>query len=98
MKISELTRPQTKLEPIEGKIENIGTPRTVSLKSGGQSQVADVILLDETGRISLTLWDAQIKMVKQGSKVRIENGFVTQFKGKNSLNVGKFGKLVVLEF
>ncbi|MDE1814120.1 MAG: DNA-binding protein [Thaumarchaeota archaeon] len=96
--IDQLSRPQNKLEPVEGIIESISEPRTVNLKTGGQAQVADAMLKDETGQIKLSLWDAQIKMVKQGSKVRIENGFVTQFKGKNSLNVGKFGKLVVLEF
>ena len=71
--IDQLNRPQNKLEPIEGVIESISEPRTVNLKTGGQAQVADAQLKDETGQIKLSLWDAQIKMVKQGSKVRIEN-------------------------
>lgn len=79
-------------------IDSISEPRTVNLKTGGQAQVADAILKDETGQIKLTLWDAQIKMVKQGSKVRIENGYISTFRGENSLNVGKYGKLEVLEF
>lgn len=96
--IDQLTRPQNRLEPIEGVIDNIGEPRTVNLRTGGQAQVADAILKDETGQIKLTLWDAQIKMVKPGSKVKIENGYISSFKGENSLNVGKYGKLSVLEF
>ena len=96
--IDQLNRPQNKLEPIEGVIESISEPRTVNLKTGGQAQVADAQLKDETGQIKLSLWDAQIKMVKQGSKVRIENGYISTFRGENALNVGKFGKLVVLEF
>ncbi len=96
--IDQLKRPQNKLEPIEGIIDNISEPRTVNLKTGGQAQVADAILKDDTGQIKLSLWDAQIKMVKQGSKVRIENGYTSTFKGENSLNVGKYGKLVILEF
>ncbi|MGI0069727.1 MAG: DNA-binding protein [Nitrosopumilaceae archaeon] len=96
--IDQLKRPQNKLEPIEGVIESISEPRTVNLKMGGQAQVADAVLKDDTGQIKLSLWDAQIKMVKQGSKIRIENGYISTFRGENSLNVGKFGKLEVLEF
>ena len=96
--IDQLTRPQNRLEPIEGAIDSISEPRTVNLRTGGQAQVADAILKDETGQIKLTLWDAQIKMVKPGSKVKIENGYISSFKGENSLNVGKYGKLSVLEF
>ena len=96
--IDQLNKPQNRLEPIEGVIDTISEPRTVNLRTGGQAQVADAVLKDDTGQIKLTLWDAQIKMVKSGSKVKIENGYVTSFKGENSLNVGKYGKLNVLEF
>jgi replication factor A1 len=88
----------TKLDTVEGTIESISEPRTVNLKAGGQAQVADAILKDETGQIKLTLWDAQIKMVKAGSKVTVENGYINSFKGDNSLNVGKYGKLNIVEF
>ena len=96
--IDQLNKPQNRLEPIEGVIDTISEPRTVNLRTGGQAQVADAMLKDDTGQIKLTLWDAQIKMVKPGSKVKIENGYITSFKGENSLNVGKYGKLSVLEF
>ncbi len=96
--IGQLNKPQNRLEPVEGIIGSISEPRTVNLKTGGQAQVVDAVLKDDTGEIKLTLWDAQIKMVKQGSKIRIENGYISTFRGENSLNVGKYGKLEVLEF
>ncbi|MDE1826663.1 hypothetical protein DYY67_0987 [Candidatus Nitrosotalea sp. TS] len=96
--IGQLNKPQNRLEPVEGVIGSISEPRTVNLKTGGQAQVADAMLKDDTGEIKLTLWDAQIKMVKQGSKIRIENGYISTFRGENSLNVGKYGKLEVIEF
>ena len=96
--IDQLKKPQNRLEPVEGIIDSISEPRTVNLKTGGQAQVADAILKDETGQIKLSLWDAQIKAVKQGSKVRIENGYISSFRGENALNVGKYGKLEVLQF
>ncbi|HWY33691.1 MAG TPA: OB-fold nucleic acid binding domain-containing protein [Nitrosopumilaceae archaeon] len=96
--INQLRSGMTKLDTVEGTIESISEPRTVNLKAGGQAQVADAIIKDETGQIKLTLWDAQIKMVKAGSKVTVENGYINSFKGENSLNVGKYGKLNVVEF
>ncbi|HXX06347.1 MAG TPA: DNA-binding protein [Candidatus Bathyarchaeia archaeon] len=96
--IDQLKKPQNRLEPVEGVIDSISEPRTVNLKTGGQAQVADAILKDGTGQIKLSLWDAQIKMVKQGSKIRVENGYISTFRGENALNVGKYGKLEVLEF
>lgn len=96
--INQLRSGMTKLDTIEGTIESISEPRTVNLKAGGQAQVADAVLKDDSGQIKLTLWDAQIKMVKAGSKVSVENGYINSFKGENSLNVGKYGKLNVVEF
>ena len=96
--ISQLRSGMTKLDTVEGTIESISEPRTVNLKAGGQAQVADAIIKDETGQIKLTLWDAQIKLVKPGSKVTVENGYINSFKGENSLNIGKYGKLNVVEF
>lgn len=96
--ISQLRSGMTRLDTVEGTIDSIGEPRTVNLRAGGQAQVADAILKDDTGQIKLTLWDAQIKMVKSGSKVAIENGYINSFKGENSLNVGKYGKLNIIEF
>lgn len=96
--INQLRGKMTRLDPIEGTVETISEPRTVNLKSGGQAQVADATLKDDTGQIKLTLWDNQIKMVKSGSKVKIENGYTNEFRGEISLNIGKYGKLNVLEF
>jgi ssDNA-binding replication factor A large subunit len=33
--------------------------------------------------------------VNVGNKVKIENGYVTSFKGEIQLNVGKFGTMTV---
>ena len=96
--INQLRSGMTRLDTVEGTIESISEPRTVNLKAGVQAQVVDAILKDETGQIKLTLWDAQIKMVKAGSKITVENGYINSFKGENSLNVGKYGKLNIVEF
>jgi replication factor A1 len=50
---------------------------------------------DETGTIKLTLWNDQIEMVNVNDIIRIENGYITSFRGEIQLNVGKFGTLTV---
>ncbi len=81
----------------EGEIAEISDARTVNLRTGGEAKVADCTLKDASGQIRLSLWDDQIDQVKQGSKVRITNGYTNSFRGELRLNVGKFGRLEVLE-
>ena len=81
----------------EGEISEMGDPRSVNLKTGGEARVADCMLKDDSGQIKLSLWDDQIDMVKQGSKVRVTNGYTNSFRGEVRLNVGRYGKLEVIE-
>ena len=81
----------------EGEISEMGDPRSVNLKTGGEARVADCMLKDDSGQIKLSLWDDQIDMVKQGSKVRVTNGYTNSFRGEVRLNVGRYGKLEIVE-
>jgi replication factor A1 len=81
----------------EGEIVEISEPRTVNLRTGGEARVADCMLKDDSGQIKLSLWDDQIDMVKQGSKVRVTNGYTNSFRGELRLNVGKYGRLEILQ-
>jgi replication factor A1 len=92
MKIGELKTGMRGVSVI-GNINSLTEPRTVNLRTGGTAQVADATISDETGSIKLSLWDEQINMVKQGDKVSIENGYTQAFRGENSLNIGRYGKL-----
>ncbi len=81
----------------EGEIVEISDPRTVNLRTGGEARVADCTLKDSSGSIKLSLWDDQIDAVRQGAKVRVTNGYTNSFRGEVRLNVGRYGKLEVLE-
>lgn len=82
---------------MEGTVERKGQPRTVNMKSGGTIQVCDAFLIDETGgEIKLTLWGDEVDKIQDGTKIKIENGYTTTFKGEVSLTKGKFGKLEIL--
>lgn len=81
---------------VEGKVVEKGDPREVKSRYKDETyRIVDAIIADESGSIKLTLWNEQIEQVNVGDNIKIENGYVTSFKGEAQLNVGKFGKLTV---
>ena len=81
---------------VEAKVMEKGEPREVMSRFKDETyRVADTVVADETGSIKLTLWNEQIDQVNVDDTVKIENGYVTSFKGEIQLNVGKYGKLTV---
>lgn len=82
---------------VEAQVTEKGNPRQVMSRFKDETYtVADAVIADETGSIKLTLWNEQIGQVNVNDKIKIENGYVTSFKGEIQLNAGKYGKLTVL--
>jgi len=94
MKISELQARQGKVN-IELEIISVETPREFN-KFGNTGRVANAAAKDDSGEIKLTLWNGEIDQVKAGDKVRITNGYVSEFQGEKQLSAGKFGKLEII--
>jgi len=92
MKISELKAGMRNVS-VTGKIDSVGDPRTVNLKSGGTNTVADAIISDESGSMKLSLWGDDINKIQPGDRISVENGYINTFKGENSISIGKFGKM-----
>ena len=81
---------------VEAKVVEKSEPREVlSRFSDTMHKVATAVIADETGTVKLALWNDQINRVNVNDKVKLENGYVTSFKGEIQLNVGKYGKLTV---
>ena len=94
MKISELKPRQGKIE-IEVEVVSIDPPREFN-KFGNVGRVANALVKDDSGEMKLTLWNDEIDKVKPGIKVKITNGYVSEFQGEKQLTAGRFGKLEVL--
>jgi replication factor A1 len=95
VKVKEL-RDGMKRVNIKGTVTEKSDPREVTSRFKDQTyRVATVVMADDTGTIKLTLWNDQIEMVNVNDIVRIENGYVTSFRGEIQLNVGKFGTLTI---
>ena len=58
-------------------------------------RVANASISDGTGTIKLTLWNDQIEQVNVNDNIKVENGYITTFRGEMQLNVGRYGKLTV---
>ncbi|MCW4006425.1 MAG: OB-fold nucleic acid binding domain-containing protein [Candidatus Bathyarchaeota archaeon] len=96
MEIKDLQDGMKRVE-VEATVVMKNPPRQVQSRYKDETYtVADVIVEDTSGTIKLTLWNEQIDQVQEGDKIKIENGYITSFKGEIQLNVGKYGKLTVL--
>jgi replication factor A1 len=91
MKISELKVNQGNVD-VEGIIKSIAEARTFN-KYGKDLKVANAVLEDESGNIKLSLWNDDILKVKEGDKIKIINGYVSEFNGIKQISSGKYGKI-----
>ena len=92
-KVGDLT-PQSKAVNVTAKVVSKTEIREIPMgRDGSPHKVSDALVGDETGVVYLTLWDDNIEKVNENDTVRVENGYVTLFKGNIRLNIGKYGKL-----
>lgn len=89
------------LQPRQGKVDmeldivDISEARQFE-KFGKSGRVANAIAKDETGDIKLTLWNDDIDKVKSGDRIKITDGYVSEWQGEKQLSTGKFGKIEVI--
>ena len=97
MKIKELRNGMRRVD-VEAKVlEKTPTREVMSRYKDVVHRVATAIVSDDTGKIKLTLWNEQIGQVNVNDNVKVENGYITTFRGEMQLNVGRYGKLTVNE-
>ncbi len=83
---------------VEGVVEQLGKSR--SIRKGDKSlRVREGTLRDASGTIGITFWADDVKLVQDGTRVRLENGWVGAHynSGKPNLSRGKAGKLILLD-
>jgi replication factor A1 len=76
-------------------VVDISPPREFE-KFGKSGKVASATVKDATGQVKLSLWNEQADQVKPGQKVKITNGYVSEWQGEPQLTTGRMGKLEVV--
>ena len=65
-------------------------------KFGKDGRVCNAKIRDDSGEVTLTLWNEQVDNVNVGDKVHIINGWVSEWQGEKQLSTGKFGQLEIV--
>ena len=91
MQIKDLQPKQGKVE-IEVEVIEKEAPREFS-KFGSAGKLCNAKVKDKTGEIKLTLWNEQVDQINVGDKIKITNGYVSEYQGEMQLSTGRFGKL-----
>ena len=95
MNLAELQARQGNVD-ITATVTEVSEPRTFE-KFGKAGKVANARIKDDSGEMSLTLWNEQVDQVKVGDTIKLTNGYVREWQGQLQLSTGKFGKLEVVE-
>ena len=78
---------------LKAKVLSVAEPRRVVTRFGNYADVAKALIGDETGAISLCLWNEQINAVSVGGTVHVGNAKASIFRGEKQLTVGARGVL-----
>lgn len=93
VKIGSLT-PRSRGVNLIAKVVEKPEARVVSSQyDQSEHRLTEALIADETGAITLVLWDDNIDVVNEGESIKVVNGFIKLFKGKMQLNLGRFGKV-----
>ncbi len=96
MKIKELRDGMRKVNIVAKVVQKSDEREVRSRYKDETYRVADALIDDETGTIKLTLWNEQINQVNINDMVKVDNGYITSFRGEIQLNVGRYGKLSII--
>lgn len=74
---------------------DISKSKQMVTSAGVDHEILELQVSDNGGSIKLVLWDEKIiEGLEPGDMVKVENGFVTSFKGVWRINVGRYGTIV----
>jgi len=82
---------------LKAEVLEIPKPAQVHTQFGNTVLVVNALVGDDTGKIKLCLWEAQIGSINAGDQIELRNGQVCVFRGEKQLRLGKNGVLNVLK-
>lgn len=93
MNVREL-RPGMSHVNITLRVVSTDESKQVVTSAGVEHEILELEAGDKSGSIRIVLWDEKIiPDLRKDDSVKIENGFVTSFKGVWRINVGRYGTI-----
>jgi ssDNA-binding replication factor A large subunit len=89
--ISDL-RP-SRMATLEATVVGLEPAREIDTRDGGKRKVRNGRLKDATGEISLVLWGSEVDLVGEGDRVRLVEAWVSDYRGRPQVSLGRSGKL-----
>ncbi len=87
-------KPRMKNITITFKVVEKGETREVTSRRDNEThRVADAVVGDSTGVVTVPLWDDTIDRVEPGSTYLLKNGYTGLYQGFLRLNIGRYGEL-----
>ena len=83
-----------------GRVLDVDAVRTFERDDGSEGRVANLSLGDETGRVTVTLWDdrtAAVETFSPDDVVEVVDGYVRERDGATELHVGNRGAIEAVE-
>ncbi len=93
MKVNEL-KDRSPVDEIILEITEKEEPREVR---NGQLRVCNCKGKDDTGEVTITLWNDDIEKVNEGDKIKITKGWSSIYNSNMQVSTGKMGSLEVLK-
>ncbi|PIN70628.1 hypothetical protein COV93_00715 [Candidatus Woesearchaeota archaeon CG11_big_fil_rev_8_21_14_0_20_43_8] len=93
MKVKELPD-KGAVDEITLKVTAKEEPREVR---GGSLKVCNLTGEDDTGKVTVALWNDDIDKVKEGDMIKITKGWSQVYQGAMQVSSGRFGTLEVVE-
>jgi len=93
MKVNEL-KDKGQVDEITLKITAKEEPKDVR---GGTLKMCNCTGEDDTGSVTVTLWQADVDKVNVGDTIKITKGWAQDYQGKIQVSSGRFGNLEVVE-
>ncbi len=91
-KIKDLN-PNAKRVNVLAKVVHKSEPKEIHTRYGETKHVTEAVVGDETGVITMSLWEDQANLINEGETIYVDNGYISLVRGHLRLNVGKYGSI-----
>ena len=83
----------SRVATIEATVSELEPVREIETRAGGKKKVRNGKLKDATGEISLVLWGSEVDLVQPNDRVRVIDGWVSDYRGRSQISLGRSGRL-----